>query len=475
MLKKLRIKFVALIMSVVALVLVVVFTAICVINYQQSLQATYAALDSAITRTSDGGRDKIMPFVSGRDDATTVRSDAQGALAGDVPDGGVSSEGIAADPSLSAEQGSATSDQGGEDTSASKVPLEIGGRHAGAEQIIPVAVYALNTDGSLVVLSDFTQATLSDEVLRQATEKLADQPDGTGELESLGLYYEKRTMDSSTFIAFADMSATSGWQGLALTLLGVFLVALVVFFVIGVFFSRWALRPVEAAWDRQRRFVSDASHELKTPLTVILANTAILQRHPERSIESQSQWVESTQTETERLQELVDDLLFLARLDDDTHSTEDLFGEVDLSDLIEGDLLQFESVAFERKVAIESHLDDHVMVRGSNPRLHRLTSTLLDNACKYAETNTTVTVSLHRFSHKVLLSFHNRGSVISPDDLPYVFDRFYRADKARNRDAGGYGLGLAIAREVAEEHGGSIRVVSTEDMGTTFTVELPLL
>ncbi len=117
-----------------------------------------------------------------------------------------------------------------------------------------------------------------------------------------GPFYEKRTSDTGIArVAFADVSSANGWQTLALTLAGVGVVALAIFFVISVFFSRWALRPVKRAWEQQRQFVADASHELKTPLTVILANTSILMSHPERTIASQSQWVESTQAEGERM------------------------------------------------------------------------------------------------------------------------------------------------------------------------------
>ena len=137
-------------------------------------------------------------------------------------------------------------------------------------------MFSVEADGSLAAVQTRTTASIADDVLAQAAAALADQPDGSGSLDGLGLFYEKRTVGGAAYLAFADMSAASGWQTLAVTLAGVGAAALAAFFVISMFFSRWALAPVDRAWRQQRRFVADASHDLKTPLTVILANTSIL-------------------------------------------------------------------------------------------------------------------------------------------------------------------------------------------------------
>ena len=272
MLKKLRIKFIALNMTTVALVLAVVFTAICVIDYQQSVGRVHNALDAALSHVP-GDEMAFRP-------------------------GGTEGEGSAGAPAQT----------------QAPLPPEIGGRRDG-EAVIPVAVYEQAADGTLSAVATRTTASIADDVLAEAGETLRSASDGSGTLDALGLFYAKRQMDGTTYLAFADTSAASGWQSLALTLAGVGVVALAAFFVISLFFSRWALRPVERAWEQQRRFVADASHELKTPLTVILANTSILLEHPERSVASESQWIESTQTEAERMQQLVSDLLLLAQLD----------------------------------------------------------------------------------------------------------------------------------------------------------------
>lgn len=430
MLKKLRVKFIALNMATVAVVLAVVFTAICVIDYQQSVARVHETLDAALAHAGDAGGGPS----SGTQPGAQVPADA---------------------------------------ARANGMPPEIGGKRGGSDPAIPVAVFSVEADGSLAAVQTRTTASIADDVLAQAAAALADQPDGSGSLDGLGLFYEKRTVGGAAYLAFADMSAASGWQTLAVTLAGVGAAALAAFFVISMFFSRWALAPVDRAWRQQRRFVADASHDLKTPLTVILANTSILLEHPERSIASQSQWIESTQHEAQQMQGLVGDLLLLAQVDEGAAPPP--MERLDLTDLVEGELLQFESVAFERAVDLQSQLDESVMVRGNAMRLRKLVGTLLDNACKYADDGGSVNVSLRQSVRRIELAVHNTGFAIAPEDLPHVFDRFYRADKARTRDDSGYGLGLAIAHAIAEEHGGNLAAASDDERGTTFTLTLPTL
>ena len=289
MLKKLRIKFIALNMATVAVVLAVIFSAICVINYQQSVASVHEAMSNAIAFTESKSR-------------ALTDGDAQGQEGAREQDAG--------DPDEQADG------DWKDDGAQHGTPPQIGGGPAGNGPHVPVAVYRILKSGSYELAESAASASIADDVLEKAISQLADAPDGSGELSELGLFYEKRTSDTGIArVAFADVSSANGWQTLALTLAGVGVVALAVFFVISVFFSRWALRPVKRAWEQQRQFVADASHELKTPLTVILANTSILMSHPERTIASQSQWVESTQAEGERMQGLVADLLLLARLD----------------------------------------------------------------------------------------------------------------------------------------------------------------
>lgn len=479
MLKKLRIKFIALNMATVAVVLTVVFTTICVVNHRQSVATVDGALNQAIAQASEhqGKQMGKDAFGEGQPESGDgPEAPAQAAeQAGAAVDPAVGREDAAADVLA----GSADQELAVADSSDVAAPPTIGGRERDGEQVIPVALFSMSADGDMSALGRFNTASISQDVLEQAGQQLAGADEGFGSLSDLGLFYVKRQAGGAMYLAFADMGSASGWRTLAATLAVVEVAALAVFFVISLFFSRWALRPVARAWTQQRRFVADASHDLKTPLTVILANTSIALEHPERSVASQSQWLESTQHEAEAMQGLVGDLLALAKMDEEEAAAQSgdarpAFEEVDLSDVLEGEALQFESVAFERGVKLESQVEPGIRLRGNEQRLRRLAGTLIDNACKYVDDGGAVDVSLSRSGKQAKLAVRNTGAPISPEDLPHVFDRFYRADKARTGGAGGHGLGLAIARAIAEEHGGTLTASSTQAEGTVFTATLPL-
>ena len=168
---------------------------------------------------------------------------------------------------------------------------------------------------------------------------------------------------------------------------------------------------------------------------------------------------------------LVEDMLFLAKSDAARLPTTRL--PVDMSELTEGCLLPFESVAFEAGVNLESDIRPGLYVSGDEGQLRRLVYILLDNACKYAGTDGTVSVTLSRPSDRLKLTVRNTGPAIPPEHLEHLFERFYRSDSARTREAGGYGLGLAIAKAIVQSHRGQISVTSSEAEGTVFTVLLP--
>ena len=497
MLKKLRIKFIALNMATVVVVLTVVFTTICVVNHRQSVATVDGALNQAIAQASEHqsrqmGKDAFgegqpdgeqpAPADGGAGDpAVSGDQGASAQVAGQVAgfaeaDAAVDRE----DAAPEALAGSANQELAVVDASSDvAAPPTIGGRERSGGQVIPAALFSMSSDGDMTALGRYNTASINQDVLEQAGEQLASADEGFGSLSDLGLFYVKRQAGGVMYLAFADMGSASGWRALAATLAVVEVAALAVFLVISLFFSRWALRPVARAWTQQRRFVADASHDLKTPLTVILANTSIALEHPERSVASQSQWLESMQHEAEAMQGLVGDLLTLAKMDEEEAAAQSgaarpAFEEVDLSDVIEGEVLQFESVAFERGVRLESQVEQGIELRGNEQRLRRLAGTLIDNACKYVDDGGAVDVALSRSGKQARLQVRNTGAPISPEDLPHVFDRFYRADKARTGGAGGHGLGLAIARAIAEEHGGTLTASSTQAEGTAFTATLPL-
>ncbi|MDO4182685.1 MAG: HAMP domain-containing sensor histidine kinase [Coriobacteriia bacterium] len=487
MLKKLRRKFVLLNMAMVSVVVVALLCVIGVFSWQQNMSSLNTALDMSLNQAAknrtDAGQmltDSLFGSFGFSNGDNTMFNNGQPSfpLGGDQQQGQDGSAGNAGD-------GSGSSD--GSDGDAPAVP-QLGGT---APSTIPVAVYRVVEGSSVSLVSRVTTASLDDATLEQAINQVLSEGAGEGFLQQQQLYYKTHETAYVTFVAFADEASASSWRGLVLVLVGIGVLTLLVFFVISLFFSRWALRPVEEAWDQQKRFVADASHELKTPITVVLANTSIMLKHPEQTVSSQAQWLESTQHEAEGMQELVNDLLDLARLESSEQVAFD--SVVDMSDLVEGRVLLFESVAFEREVFIEDNVAANVQVKGSQTHLERLCTILLDNACKYANPQSTIHVSLERgpaafmgsLPHATvqgtapkgpcaLLKVSNTGASVGEEDLPHLFDRFYRSDKARTRTEGSYGLGLAIAAQTVESHGGAIAAQSLPESETTFFVALPV-
>lgn len=273
-------------------------------------------------------------------------------------------------------------------------------------------------------------------------------------------------------IAFVDRSLEiNTLTSLVKTSLLVGFGSLLAFFLISLFLGKWALRPVEKAWLQQKQFVADASHELKTPLTVIRANADIVLSHPQETVQEQAQWIEYIQAEANRMTTLVNNLLFLARTDEAKSSI--IMSSINLSDIVWGCVLPFEPVAFEQDKTLQTDIVPGLYVIGDENQIKQLLGILLDNACKYSGQRGTISVKLTKNSeHKVILAVNNTGSYIPPDQQEQIFERFFRLDKSRSREHGGYGLGLAIARSIVRMHNGKISVQSTQETGTTFTVVL---
>jgi signal transduction histidine kinase len=246
--------------------------------------------------------------------------------------------------------------------------------------------------------------------------------------------------------------------------------SLIAFFLISVYLANWALKPVAKSWESQRQFIADASHELKTPLTVILANADILSAHRNDTIENQYKWIDYIKAEASHMSGLVNDLLFLAKSDASRENA--VLSEVNLSDIMWNCYLPFESLAFEQEKNLDADIEADILINGDSGKLKQLIMILLDNACKYTEKNGSIMVKLYRKPEKdkVYLSVNNSGEAISPENLNHLFERFYRVEESRAREKGGYGLGLSIAKTITEMHHGKISVISSKEEGTTFKV-----
>jgi signal transduction histidine kinase len=229
------------------------------------------------------------------------------------------------------------------------------------------------------------------------------------------------------------------------------------------------LGSLESAYRFQQRFVADASHELRAPLTAIQANLELLQRHPEMSESERNEALAEAARESTRLTRLVADLLALARADAGLPLRR---ARVDLDAIVLEECGDVRQLAQGQTLTLDPF--EPVQIWGDEDRLHQLLLILLDNALKYTPPTGGVTVGLCQAGEGVELSVRDTGVGIAAADLPHVFERFYRADPARGRDPGGTGLGLAIADWIVRQHAGEIGVTSDLGKGTTVTVHLPL-
>lgn len=351
------------------------------------------------------------------------------------------------------------------------------GPRAGDAAVVRVVVA---DDGTIVGASASAALSFDDDTLADMVAEALATGEQEGSLDGRHVAFRAEdvsvgTLFSGKVVALVDTTSRDAFlERQALSSVGIFLAAGAGALVVAWLLSAVALRPVEDAWERQRRFVADASHELKTPLAVIIANTQILER--DRALPEESRrWVESTADESEHMKELIAQLLELARADEaSAQGTAAITRQdVDLSELVESVVLEFDAVAFERGCELAGDVEPNVHVEADRSWLARALSSLVDNATKYASPGSTVRVTLARRGRHVVYSVNNQGEPIAPEDLPHVFDRFYRTDRARTRSAsGGFGLGLAIAKGIVEAHGGTVGVTSTAEEGTTFTVTL---
>ena len=306
---------------------------------------------------------------------------------------------------------------------------------------------------------------LMQEILDIVTEE--NQPSGT--IEKYGLRYRVQISHTDWKVAFVDISSHRNtlWALVEISLLVGF-VSLAIFLGICILLAKWVVSPVEAAWQKQKQFISDASHELKTPLTVIMSNTELLQSDKSDDTE-RAKYCENILTMSHQMRNLVEGMLELARADNDR--AQSFFQPVDLSAVISNAVLPFEPLLFEKNCLLRYDIAPDIHISGSETHLRQVVEILLDNAGKYSDPGI-IRLKLSRQGRHAILSVSNPGAPIPPQDRERIFQRFYRIDQARERN-GSFGLGLAIAQAIITDHNGKIWVESNES-GNCFFVQLPL-
>ena len=336
---------------------------------------------------------------------------------------------------------------------------------------VPVTVMLVNQDGILQEVILDRGANISNDILEQSAKKIVKQNSPNGSIQEFSLRYICKKQDDNFKIAVVNIDFEyRSMRNLMLLLFIIWIFCMVAFWFISRSLFKEALAPVQDAWNKQRRFIADASHELKTPLTVMLANFSVLLAHPNDTINEQRKWIVNSRDEALNMQKLVESLLILARSDAAIDLPE--MKPVHLSDLLLNSALSFEAVAFEKHIKMNTQIAPNIYVKGDEQSLKQLISILLDNAVKYAGKNGEINVKLFKYDVKyIIMQVQNSGEPIPSNELPHVFERFYRGEQMRST-VNGHGLGLAIAYKIVQIHNGKITAQSNKSQGTKMQVVL---
>lgn len=336
---------------------------------------------------------------------------------------------------------------------------------------VPVAVMLVNNDGTIKEVMIDKGANISNDAMEKSAKKIVKQNSPNGTVSEFSLRYICKKQDDGFKIAVVNINFEyKSMRNLMLLLFIIWIFCMIAFWLISRSLFKEALAPVQDAWNKQKRFVADASHELKTPLTVMLANFSVLLSHPNDTIDEQRKWLINSRDEALNMQKLVESLLILARSDAAIDLPE--MKSVHLSDLLLNSALSFEAVAFEKDIKMNTQIAPNIYVKGDEQSLKQLISILLDNAVKYAGKNGEINVKLFKYDVKyIIMQVQNTGQPIPSHELPHVFERFYRGEQMRS-EVSGHGLGLAIAYKIVQIHNGKITAQSSKSQGTKMQVVL---
>lgn len=335
---------------------------------------------------------------------------------------------------------------------------------------LPYFVLQIGRSGELVAAGGGYYDLSDEEFLSDLMDAAFEHRGQTGIIEEYSLRFCRVVTPVGQRIVFADMSNEQATlSSLIKTCISIGILCFIAFFGVSILLAFWMVQPVDKAWKQQRQFVADASHELKTPLTVIISNAEMLQL-PEYDEESKACFSDRILMMSRQMRGLVERLLELARTDNEQKQI--VHTRLNLSELVEYAALPFEPIFFEKNLELVTQLQSDIFVEGDSQQLQQAVDILLDNAQKYAPAAGRVELTLRRAErHRCLLSVSNACEPMEKEELQNLFKRFYRMDKARSRD-GSFGLGLPIAESIVAQHHGRIWA-EWKDGCITFFVELP--
>lgn len=322
----------------------------------------------------------------------------------------------------------------------------------------------MNSSGVVQSINTGKIAAISTETASDYATELFQQKKKSGYIDCYK--FVTQSEDDDILYVFLDCDRElNAFRSFLLASFGISLVGLLVFFLLVFFFSKRVVQPMAESYAKQKRFITDASHEIKTPLTIIDANTEVLEM-----MEGENEWTQSTRKQIKRLAALTEKLVFLTRMDEESNQPERI--EFSLSDAVFDTAEPFLAVADTHGKTLEMDIEKELLYCGDEGQLRQLVSLLLDNAMKYSNDNGTIQIALHEKGHGRILTVWNTVESIEKGTLDYLFDRFYRTDQSRNSETGGFGIGLSVAQAIVIAHKGRISAYSEDGMSILFTIML---
>lgn len=321
---------------------------------------------------------------------------------------------------------------------------------------------AFSEAGEVLSIDNAADMGISDEELIELSKRLLQKKRHSG--VSGSWVYLIENSQGSTLVVLMDNVIMSGNMGTLLRYTILFgSMTILLLFLISFYFARRIVQPLEESYQKQKQFISDAGHELKTPIAVVSTNLEMLEHEV-----GQNKWLDNIKFETDRMANLVRQLLVLAK----TEKVEPQMKRLDFSRIVTGGILPFESIAFEKERELQMEIQDDIYITGNSEQLGNLVSILMDNALDYAPKHSVISVVLKSEKSRALLTVSNEGTAISEEQRKNLFDRFYRVDSSRGGETPHYGLGLAIAKSIVTSHHGRIEVTCNRNR-VIFTVDIP--
>ncbi len=306
----------------------------------------------------------------------------------------------------------------------------------------------MNMQGEWKLLTPWIE--IEEDTLQTLIKKATAEKNDIGFWKDSYLAYAKK----QNKISFVDFTTEyQAYISYIYTWVIVYILAIIFFIILSVLLSNWAIRPIEQAWKTQKRFLSDASHELKTPLSVILSNLEIAQKEI-----ADNRWINVAMNESYYMKKLIENLLFLARNDENKQMIQN--EHINISDLLIETALAFEANCFEKEIEFQTEISNDLVMYADANLIRQLFSIFLDNAVKYTPPKHKISISLSKQQDKICFTAENTGVYLIKEQINKLFDRFYRVDDAREK--GSYGLGLSIAQKIVELYKGEIKVKSDE-------------